>query len=512
MPSNTARIAKNTLALYFRQVITMLVALFTSRIVLQTLGVTDYGINNVVGGVVAMFGFISGTLMGITQRFISVELGKGSNIVVLQKIFSTSLILHIAACVIVVILAETVGLWFLNSKLVIPAERMIAANWVYQFAVFGFVLSMLNAPLTALIISHEDMHIYGYMGIFDVVVRLVTVYLLVIINADKLIFMALFGFAVTCIVWLFYFIYCRRKYQYARFSFVYDKSLLKELSGYGGHLFIASIFSILLTQGINIMLNIFFGPTINAARGLANSVNIALLSFGNNFRQALVPQLTKSYAANDADFMWSLFERGTRIMFYLFFIFSLPLLLETDFILKLWLGNVPEYTVIFTKLTVVYTLICVFSINLTTICHATGNIGLYNSVGYSNSVAILLLSYFVCKVGYEPQYVFAVPFFTFPIYMAAQYIIMKKQVNFSIRFFISKVLVPIFFVLAVSFFPFYFVNKLFYESFFRSCIIIITSMLWTGIVIMFAGLRKNERFKILAFVKRKYFKLYKEGR
>jgi len=487
----------------------MVVALFTSRIVLQALGVTDYGINNVVGGVVMMFGFISATLMGITQRFISVELGKGGNIAVLQKIFSTSMILHIAACVIIVILAETIGLWFLNNKLVIPAERMVAANWVYQFAVFGFVLSLLNAPLMALIISHEDMHIYGYMGIFDVVVRLLTVYLLVIINVDKLIFLALFGFAVTCIVWLFYFIYCRKKYRYARFSFVYDKSLLKDLSGYGGHYFIASILSILLTQGINIMLNIFFGPIINAARGLANSVNIALQSFGNNFRQALVPQLTKSYAANDTDFMWSLFERGTRIMYFLFFIFSLPLLLETDFILKLWLGKVPEYTAIFTKLTIVYTLISALCSNLTTICHATGNIGLYNSVGYSNSIVILLLSYFVCKAGYEPQYVFVVPFFTFPIYMAGLCIIMRKQVNFSIRFLTSRVLVPIFFVSAVSFFPFYIMNKLFYESFFRSCIIIITSMLWTGIVIVFMGLRKNERIKMFAFAKRKVGVLWK---
>lgn len=314
---NNKKIVKNTLALYFRQIITMVVALFTSRIVLQTLGVTDYGINNVVGGVVAMFGFISGTLMSITQRFISVELRKGGDLTVLRKIFSTSMILHVAAAVVVVILAETVGLWFLNNKLVIPAERMAAANWVYQFAVFGFVLTLLNAPLTALIIAHEDMHIYGYMGIFDVVARLVTVYLLVIVNADKLIFFALFGFTVTCIVWLFYAVYCRRKYQEAKFSFVYEKSLAKELGGFGGYVSVNNTIGILLMQGTNIILNIFFGPAVNAARGLANTVNTALLSFGNNFRVTLSPQITMSYAAKKLDTTWSLVERGTR-MYYFF--------------------------------------------------------------------------------------------------------------------------------------------------------------------------------------------------
>ncbi|MCL1946967.1 MAG: lipopolysaccharide biosynthesis protein [Chitinivibrionia bacterium] len=501
---NNKRIAKNTLALYFRQIITMVVALFTSRIVLQTLGVTDYGINNVVGGVVAMFGFLSNTLMVITQRFISVELGKGGNLDVLQKIFSTSMILHIVACVIVVILAETIGLWFLNNKLVIPAERIVAANWVYQFAVFGFVLSLLNAPLTALIISHEDMHIYGYMGIFDVVIRLLTVYLLVIINADKLIFLALFGFAVTCVVWLFYFIYCRKKYRYARFSFVYDKSMSKEISGYGGYMFIASVLMVFNIYGINIMLNMFFGPAINAARGIATSVNTALMSFGNNFKQALNPQLMKSYAQNDPEYMWNLVERGTRMLYFLFFIFSVPLLLETDFILKLWLGKVPEYTAIFTKLIIIVLLTEGLSSNLTTINHATGNIKAYCIlVYYTRSVITLLLSYFVCKAGYKPQYVLAIPLFMFPIFMVLHYIILKKQVNFSIRFFAKKALVPIFFVSAVSFFPFYFVDKLFYESFFRSCVVIIISMLWTGIVIMFIGLKKNERIKIVAFVKRK---------
>jgi len=500
---NNKKIVKNTLALYFRQIIVMVVALFTSRIVLQTLGVTDYGINNVVGGVVMMFGFISGTLMGITQRFISVELGKGGDITVLRKIFSTSMILHVAAAVVVVILAETVGLWFLNNKLVIPAERMVAANWVYQFAVFGFVLSLLNAPLMALVISHEDMHIYGYMGIFDVVVKLATVYLLLIVSGDKLIFKAMFGFGVTCIVWIFYFVYCKKRYQEAQFSWTYDRSLVKELGGFGGYTFANSIFGILMIQGTNIMFNIFFGPAINAAKGLANTVNVALLSFGNNFKQAITPQITKSYAAKNTDATWSLVERGTRMLYFLFFIFSVPLLLKTEFILKLWLKNVPEYTIIFTQIMIIAGLSETFLSTFWNVVNASGRLKEVYFLSYLVHVLLLVFCYWACKAGYSPHHAFAViPIFRFlswPFF----FLIAVKFFNFPIKFFATKALIPIFFVSALSFFPFYFVNKLFYESILRSCIIIMVSMLWTGIVVMLAGLRKDEQIKVIAFVKRK---------
>ena len=501
---NNKKIVKNTLALYFRQIITMIVALFTSRIVLQTLGVTDYGINNVVGGVVAMFGFISGTLMGITQRFISVELGKGGDIYILRKIFSTSMVLHIVAAFVVIILAETVGLWFLNSKLVIPAERMSAANWVYQFTIFGFVLTLLNAPLTALIISHEDMHIYGYMGIFDVIVRLVMVYLLVIINADKLIFYALFGFAVSCLVWFFYFIYCRGKYQEAKFSFVYDKLLAKELGGFGGYTILNNFFVILILQGTNIMLNIFFGPAINTAKGLANSVSSALSSFGSNFRVTLSPQITMTYAANNMDAMWNLVERGTRLFYFLFFIFSIPVLLETEFILKIWLKNVPEYTAIFSKLIIIHALTGLFLSTFVSVVDASGKLKIFYCLSYISFILTLIFSYIICKMGYTPEYVFVVQILIGLIYYPIQFGFAKKIYGFPVMFFIKKALIPIFFVSVISFLPFYFLHKLLSRSVINSLVIIITSILWTGFIIIFIGLTKNERIKIFDFLKREY--------
>lgn len=500
------RILKNTLALYFRQGITMLVALFTSRIVLKTLGITDYGINNVVGGLVAMFGFISSTLMGITQRFVSVELGKGGNLIALRKIFSTSMILHLAAGLVVLLLAETVGLWFLNNKLVIPVERMTAANWVYQFAVLGFILSMLNAPLTALVTAHEDMHIYGYMGIFDVAARLATVYLLVVISADKLMFLALLGFGVSCLVFLFYAIYCRIKYAEAKFSFVYDRLLVKELGAFGGWTFFNSFFNVLRGQGINIILNIFFGPAVNAARGIAFAVETALASFANNFRHAQTPQLMKLYAAKRSADMWSLTEKGTRAAYFLMLVFAVPVVLETDFILKLWLGQVPDYASVFTKLLIIDVLTMLLIGNLVTLNNATGKIRAFSILHYFNSFLILIISYFLCKAGYAPHYVFLVPIVLRPLVFVITFIILRFNVDLSLVFFAKKVLVPIFLVSVVSFLPFHFLNKIVPNSFYHSCLIIVVSIFWTSLTIVAVGLRGGERIMLINFVKFKLFK------
>ncbi|MCL2844705.1 MAG: hypothetical protein FWE23_04545 [Chitinivibrionia bacterium] len=500
---NSKKIVKNTLALYFRQIITMLVMLFTSRIILQTLGVTDFGISNVVGSVVAMFVVFSNTLTVITQRFITVELGNGGNSVNLQKIFSTSIILQIAIAIIVVILSQTVGLWFLNNKLNIPAERLLAANWVYQFAVLSFLLSLLNSTFTALIVSHEDMHIYGFVGIFDAVLRLGTVYLLVIADADKLILFGMLGFAASCAMSLFYFVYCRKKYSDTKFSLAFDKSLFKEFGGYGKHVFISSVFMVLNIYGIGIMLNMFFGPAINAAKGIATTVNTALSSLGNSFKQSLSPQLMKAYAQKNCEYMWDLSARGTRFMFFLFFVFSVPLLLETEFLLKLWLGEVPEYTAIFARLIIIFSLLNVLIYTMDSINHATGKIGAYSSVGYVGSALELLFAYFFLKAGFAPYFAFVAPILLFPICITAQCMVMKKQVGFSIKHFTQKALIPIFLVSMLSFLPFYFVNKLFLQSFWQSWIVLLTSVLWTGFVILFVGLKNDERVKIYAFVKRK---------
>jgi len=240
---------------------------------------------------------------------------KGS-IDTIQKVFSTNLVLYIILGLIIIILGQTLGVWFIRNKLVIPVERILAAMWVFQFALLGFFLSKICAPFKALVVAHEDMHIYGYVGIFEVIMRLITVYLLVIANADKLVTWAIFGFAVSCIIASYYVFYCRKKYPETRLSFSYDPSLIKELVRYGGFVFLNNILHISRTQGVNIILNLFFGPAVNAARGLAYAVDNVLLSFNTNFRQAMNPQLTKSCARNDMNYLWNLYERGVRISFF----------------------------------------------------------------------------------------------------------------------------------------------------------------------------------------------------
>jgi len=276
------------------------------------------------------------------------------------------------------------------------------------------------------------------------------------------------------------------------------------LSGFGGWVFGLSIFGILLNQGRNIMLNMFFGPAVNAAQGLANAVNTALLSFGNNFKQAIVPQLVKSYVAEDPNLKWSLAERGTRITYFLFFILSVPLLLETEFILKLWLENVPEYTAVFVRFMVVDALTMTLLWTFHSIIDASGKMKAMYGFAYISAILILVLSYLFLRAGYPPQYIFVATLLVrILLGWPFNFILLKKLFNLPIRFFIRKAIIPIFLVSTVSFLPFFFANNLFSESMLRSGIIIITSMLWTSVVVMLVGLRKNERIKIIAFVKRK---------
>jgi len=483
----------------------MFVTLFTSRIVLQTLGVVDFGIHNVVASTVMMFGFLRGTLMDMTQRFISVELGKNADISVLRKIFSTSVILHIMAGVLVVILAGTIGLWFLNNRLVIPANRMIAANWVYWFAVFSFLLALLTSPFTALIISHEDMHVHGYMGIFDVAMRLIAVYLLaVVINADKLVYFALFLFIIACIVFLAHFIYCQKKYKETKFSFVYDKSLIKEFGGFGGYIVVGNIFAVVMAQGTTIMINIFYGPVVNAAKGLANAVNGAVQSFAMNFNQAITPQITMSCAANDTKVMWNLVGIGTRMTYFLLLVFSVPFLLETEFILQLWLGNVPEYTSIFVRLMIIEALINRSLSGLHILPGASGKLRLWCCFSYTASVLLLVLFYLICRMGYSPQYVLVVFPLVRLLFLPIWIILSKKLFNLSFKFFVKKMFAPVLVVSMASFLPFYFLNVISSSLVLYSWVVIPMSIVWTGIVIMLIGLGRDERVKILAFVKQRF--------
>lgn len=299
--SNTTRIAKNTIFLYFRQILIMLVSLYTVRVVLNVLGAEDYGIYNVVAGVVTMFSFLSGAMASASQRYFSFDLGKGDT-EHLKITFSVTLSIYLLLILVVVILAETVGLWFVNNKLVIPPERMMAAKWIYQFAVLNFVVTMITTPYMAIIIAHKKMSVYAYVSIIEVSLKLGIVFLLKVLPYDKLIVYGILLAVVSFINTSIYRFYCYKNYSECKFLFVKDKKLFKELISYSSWNLFGSVASMVRNQGLTILLNLFFGPLINALRAVAMQVNVAVLSFAQNFSTALRPQIIKSYAANENTF------------------------------------------------------------------------------------------------------------------------------------------------------------------------------------------------------------------
>jgi O-antigen/teichoic acid export membrane protein len=358
---DNGRIAKNTLLLYMRTILVMLVSLFTSRVVLSALGGDDYGIYNVVGGVVAMFTVVSGALSASISRFITFELGR-NDIEKLKRIFSTSINIQIGISLLILLLGETIGVWFLNYKMNIPVERLDAANWVLQCSLITFIINLISVPYNAAIIAHEKMSAFAYISILEVILKLLIVYLLYISMWDKLIVYSSLLVLVAIIIRMVYGVYCNRCFVETRYLLVYDRALIKNMTSFAGWGFFTNTAYMFNTQGINILINMFFGVGVNAACGITMQVEAAIMKFVNDFTTALNPQITKSYAMNDFDTMNKLVIRGAKFSYFLLFILSLPILIETDYILGLWLEEVPEHTVAFVRLAIIGTMITIYPI------------------------------------------------------------------------------------------------------------------------------------------------------
>ncbi len=443
------RIAKNTLMLYFRMILIMLVSLYTSRVILNTLGVEDYGIYNVVGGVVTMFAFFNIAMSSATQRFLSYEIGKG-DFKQLRKTFNATQIIHIGIAILIFILAETVGLWFVKTYLVIPPERLEAAIWVYHFSVLSFMVSIIQVPYNATIIAHERMNVYAYVSIIEVLLKLLIVFMLTWITFDKLKLYGILHFAVVFLIAVIYRIYTRRNFEETEFEVVRDRKLYKRLISFSGWNLLGNIAVILKGQGVNILLNIFHGPAVNAARGIAYQVQGALYSFVTNFQMAMKPQIIKSFAANDFDYMHQLIYRGSKFSFYLLFCLSLPVILETEFILKIWLNEVPDYTVIFLKLVIIDILVESVSGPLVSGAHASGKIKFYQFVVGFIFMLNLPISFIFLKLGYPPQSTMLISVIITIVNLIARVNIVSKLVQFKRIDFFKKVVLPIILVAMVS--------------------------------------------------------------
>lgn len=447
--SNNKRIAKNTLFLYFRMIFIMLIGLYTSRLILKILGIEDFGIYNVVGGVVIMLNFLSGTLSSTSQRFLTVELGKkkkGN----LSLIFNTSLQLHALLSFIVVLLGETVGLWFLCSQMTIPEDRMNAALWVYHFSVLDCALFLMSIPYNAFIIANERMSAFAYISIFEVSLKLLIVVILVFFSFDKLILYAILVFCVQLIIRFVYAGYCKKHFPESKFELVYSKTIFKEMVGFASWSLLGNIAAVTLTQGFNIMLNIFFGPVVNAARAIAVQIQSGVGSFVVNFQTALNPQLIKSTTSGERDSFFQLIYRSSRYSFFLLFLVSLPILIQTNEILEIWLGVVPEYTVSFVRIVVLISLIDAMGNALGIVIQATGKIKYYQMCIGIIILLIVPMTYLLLKGGCPPSTVFLMNLSISCIDTCIRLGFVHKMLNLSLLCFVREVYVRVVLVVLVS--------------------------------------------------------------
>lgn len=504
---NTKRIAKNTLMLYGRMLFSMVVSLYTSRVVLNTLGVEDYGIYNVVGGFVGMFSLISSSLSSSVSRFLTFELGKG-DMERLKRVFSTSLIIHIGLALIVLIAAETIGIWFVNHKMVIPPDRLYAANWVFQASIVSFCFGLLSTPYNASIVSHEHMGTFAYIGILDTCLRLAIV--LFIAHSpwqfDRLIVYSLLLVAVSISLQCIYLYYCRKHFEECRIRFIWDKQYVREMGAFAGWNFIGCTAGLLKDQGVNILLNLTFGPIVNAARGIASTVNGAVGGFAGNFMTALNPQITKSFAANDKRYCFSLVERGSRFSFYIMLLFALPLCLETEFVLTLWLKQYPSHTINFVRLVLILSLSDILSNTLINLQAATGKIRNYQlAVG-----GVLLLnfpfSYLALKLDFPPESTMIVAIFISVCCMVLRLLFLRKMAGLSMRSFLKNVYLNVFCVAILSSIIPLVVHHFMSYGWSRFLVTCSVSIVCSAIVILFVGCNRSERqfiFSKIPFIKHK---------
>lgn len=442
-------IAKNTLFLYCRTLYSIAISLFTARIILNALGATDFGIYNVIGSVVTIFIFLRAAMSNSTHRFITFALGEG-DFKKLNHIFSTTVAIHLFISSIIVLLSETIGLWFFYNKIIIPYNRIQAAFWCYQFSVITCALSVICVPYDATLIAHEKFEVFAGVQIFTSTMNLVIAFFLTITNTDRLFLYGLLLMGVQVVNRLFYGFYCSKRFKECHFKLFKDTNLIKEMTSFAGWSLIGNLSVIGYTQGINILLNMFFGPVINAAVGIAHQIQSAMKNLVSSFQTAVNPQITKSYASGEINRLHNLLFSSSKFSFYLLLCMYLPVFLEAEIILKIWLGDVPKFTIVFLRLILLITLIDTLSNPIGVANNATGKIKVYQIIEGGLLLLILPVSYFFLSRGYNPETVFLVQLAIYIITQFARIELVKSKLFFSLKQYTTQVLLPVCSVLIVS--------------------------------------------------------------
>ena len=505
---NSRRIVKNTLMLYVRMLVLMLIGFYTSRVVLGALGETDYGVYNVVGGVVAMFTVISGALNSAISRFITFELGKGegkdeaSRTAQLNKVYSTAVLIQAAIALIVAVIAEPVGIWFINNEMTIAPERIPAAIWVLHFSVFSFVVNLLSVPQMASITAHERMSAYAYIGLLDGFLRLMVAFLILRSPFDRLVSYAALMAVAVLVIRITYGLYCRRNFEECRFRPVFDRKLVKEMFAFAGWNFIGVSSGVLRDNGGNILVNLFFGPAMNAARGVAVQVFTALQGFVTNFMTAVNPQITKSYAAGDYKYLFALIRKSSKMSFYLLFVIALPVLFNTEYLLQIWLKDVPQGTVLFVQLFLIFALSESLSNPMITAMLATGRIRNYQLIVGGIQLLNVPVSYAILKAGATPQSTVMVAIALSQICFFVRLYLLKRETGYEASKHIKTVYINVLAVAASSVIIPLILNGHLPGGFAGFLISAATAVVSAGLSVLYIGCTKDERTDIFEYIRK----------
>lgn len=500
--ANNKRIAKNTLLLYVRMLFLMLISLYTSRVVLATLGIEDYGIYNVVGGVVSMFSILSSSLSSAVSRFLTFELGKG-DFDKLSRVFSTSVIVQSLMALLVVIVAEVVGIWFLNNKMNIPLERMDAANWVMHCSILTFAIGLISVPYNATIVAHERMTAFAYVSVLEAMLKLSVVFAISISMFDKLKTYAVLLLTVSILIRMVYGWYCKRNFPECQFHFVNDRQLLKNMTGFAGWTMLGNGAWMFNTQGLNILINLFFGVTLNAARGVATQVEHAVMNFVTNFMTAVNPQITKSYAEGNLGYMHTLICRGAKYSFFLMLFFAVPICLETDQILSLWLEKVPDYAVDFVRLTFVTSMCSVIGNTLVTAQCATGKVKRYQIIVSIWGLWVFPLTWIAFEMGFSPVSAYLIYAFIYFVLIFIRIYLVKDLIKMPWKTYIKSVILKCAIVTLVSFVLPYVVYVCFEASILRLIEVVVMGSISVVGTIYVLGLDEKEKHFVIIQIRKR---------
>ena len=507
---NNRRIAKNTMVLYVRMFVMMLISFFTAGITLNALGVDDYGINNVVGGLVSMFSMLSMLFTAATGRFITFALGKG-DFDELKRVFSTAINIHTILSVVVILAIETIGVWFLNNRMNIPPDRLYAANWVLQCSLISFALGIFSVPYNSLIYAHERMSAFAWFTIYDAITRLIIIAGIYFYGGDKLILLAIISLIPGVIKQIIYWVYCHRHFPESEYYFIWDKTMFKEMFSFSFWNFIGGTAGLLKDQGVNILINLFTAPAVNAARGIAMQLNNMISQFSGNFMGALMPQVTKYYASGELTEMHKLMFRGTRFSYFIFMFIAIPLFFEVEIVLRVWLGQVPEHTILFTRLALLLSLLEMWSSVLITAQNATGRIRNYQLVVGTILLLNFPLSYLMLYLGFMPEITLVVALVVGVACLIARLCFLRKTISLPVRDYLYQVVFNTAFVTLLSSILPYICSHFIINVWFNFFVVCTISVISSLVVIYFIGLNKFERAMVGNYVLKIYNKIFCKG-